>query len=231
MSGFRAFLSVPGTVRLLASSLAGRLPLGMSSLALLLLVRLQTGSFATAGLVVGAFTLSSAAASPLLGILVDRVGARPLLVMVAVGQAGALPALVIAAQSGATLAILVVVAALAGALTPPISGCVRALWPRVTPTAEVLDAAISVGCHQSGGDLDMRSVAGGGGRLRRITGRRSCADDWDHSHGHGLVCHRSGGQSVAGCSGSRSVEERNHSARPPDRAGRDRTDGFRDRRR
>lgn len=144
MSRFREFLSVPGTVRLLASSLAGRLPLGMSSLALLLLVRLQTGSFATAGLTVGAFTLSSAAASPLQGILVDRVGARWVLLMLAGAQAGALTALVIAAQSGAASAVLVVVAALAGALRPPISSCVRTLWPRVASTPEVLEAAYQI---------------------------------------------------------------------------------------
>ena len=67
-----------------------------------------------------------------------------MLVMSAFAQAGALTALVIATRSGATSAVLVTVAALAGALTPPISSCVRTLWPRVSPTEEVLEAAYQI---------------------------------------------------------------------------------------
>jgi MFS family permease len=78
---YREFLSLPGTSRLLVSSLAARLPLGMTSVAILLLVRLQTGSFATAGIAVGAFTLANAATSPAQGILVDRLGGRPVLMV------------------------------------------------------------------------------------------------------------------------------------------------------
>src|SRR5579862_1373644 len=98
---YREFLSLPGAGRLLVSSLAGRLPLGMSSLAILLLVRVQTGSFASAGIAVGAFTLTNAATSPLQGMLIDRLGVRRVLVAFASGYTAGLVALVIAAQAGA----------------------------------------------------------------------------------------------------------------------------------
>jgi MFS family permease len=77
---YRAFLAVPGNARLLMSAIAGRLPLGMTSLAILLLVRLEAGSFALAGIAVGAFTLSSAATTPAQGRWVDRVGGPRVLI-------------------------------------------------------------------------------------------------------------------------------------------------------
>ncbi len=140
-SRYREFLALPGATRLLVSSLAGRLPLGMSSLAVLLLVHLKTGSFATAGVAVGAFTLSSAATTPLQGRLVDRLGGPPVLVAFAVAQAAGMVALVVAAQLRAAAGVLIALAGVAGSLTPPLSASVRALWPRVARSPATLDAA------------------------------------------------------------------------------------------
>lgn len=138
---YRAFLSVPGNARLLFSAVAGRLPLGMTSLAILLLVRLQAGSFAIAGIAVGAFTLSSAATTPAQGRLLDRVGGPPVLVGFAVAQASGMTGLVLAGELRAPSAVLVLLAAIAGAMTPPLSACMRALWPRIVPTADALETA------------------------------------------------------------------------------------------
>src|SRR5579864_1185979 len=140
-SRYRDFLALPGATRLLTSSLAGRLPLGMSSLAVLLLVHLKTGSFATAGLAVGAFTLSSAATTPLQGRLVDRVGGPPVLAAFALAQAAGMIALVVAAQLRAASALLIVLSGVAGSMTPPLSASVRALWPRVARSTATLAAA------------------------------------------------------------------------------------------
>src|ERR1700752_2525629 len=71
---YRAVLSAPGCARVFATALLGRLPQGMSSLAILLLVRGRTGSYAAAGVAVGAYALSSAACAPVQGRLVDRFG-------------------------------------------------------------------------------------------------------------------------------------------------------------
>jgi len=116
----------------------------MTSLAVLLLVHEHTSSFATAGIAVGAYTLMSASTTPLQGRLVDRLGGPPVLMAFAVAQVSCLTALVLAAQLGAASAVLVVLAGVAGAMTPPLSACLRALWPRVAPTPAMLEAAYSL---------------------------------------------------------------------------------------
>ncbi len=142
---YRALFSAPGVGRLLVSSVVGRLPSGMFSLAILLFVHGRTGSFLVAGLAVGAFSLAGALIGPLLGALVDRHGQTPVLLPAAAAQAGLLVALVLVTQAGAPAAATVALAALAGGALPPIGGCVRALWAEVAhgeelQTAYALDA-------------------------------------------------------------------------------------------
>jgi hypothetical protein len=137
---YRTFLAVPGAPRLLISSIVARLPRGMATLAILLLIRQEKGSFTPAGLVVGAFTLASAAAAPVQGALVDRYGRR-VLAPFAVSQAAALVALVALAQGGAPTAALMAIAVAAGALTPPVDASVRVLWRDLAPDATVMEAA------------------------------------------------------------------------------------------
>jgi len=143
-SRYRTLLGARGVRRLLVSSVLARMSLGMNSLAILLFVRVQTGSFLAAGLAVGAFTAASAAAAPLQGALLDRVGQLRVLLPCAVGEAALLVALVLATRAGASLAAIVALAALAGALLPPVSACVRALWPLVAPDRAVREAAYSL---------------------------------------------------------------------------------------
>ncbi len=138
---YRALLSAPGFMRVLASSLLGRLPSGMCSLAILLFVHARTGSFMAAGLAVGAFALMGAVTSPLFGGLVDRTGQTRVLVSAAVMQAMLLLSLVLAADAGAPVLAVVALAAAAGATPPPIAGCVRALWQDVVPDPAVLESA------------------------------------------------------------------------------------------
>ncbi len=142
---YRALFSAPGVKRLLVSSILGRLPAGMFSLAILLLVHGRTGSFLAAGLAVGAFSMAGALIGPLLGALVDRHGQTPVLLGAAACQAALLVALVLVGQAGAPVTSIVALAALAGGATPPIAGCVRALWSEVAhgeelETAYALDA-------------------------------------------------------------------------------------------
>jgi MFS family permease len=145
---YRSVLSVPGSPRLLASALAGRLPQGMSSLAILLLVRGTTHSYAVAGLAVGAYAFASAAAAPLQGRLIDRFGRTRVLAPSALGQAVVLVAFVLSCSAHAIGAALVLLAALAGALVPPVAPTVRALLrevfhdPGVRDTAYALDSVV-----------------------------------------------------------------------------------------
>jgi MFS family permease len=143
---YRAVLAAPGAPYLLATSVLARLPLGMVSLAALLLLRERTGSFAAAGAGVGAFSLAQAAVAPVQGALVDRLGQRRVLLPCAGAHALLLAGLVVAAGAGAPAALLVVLAGLAGAVLPPVAACLRVLWPLVAPdparreTAYALDA-------------------------------------------------------------------------------------------
>ena len=143
-SRYRALFSVPGFTRLLVSSVVGRLPSGMFSLAILLYVRERTGSFLVAGLAVGAFTLAGALVSPVQGAAVDRLGQPRVLLPAAIVQGTLLVALVLILGMGAPPVAIVPLAALAGAVLPPISGCIRALWPEVAPDAETLEAAYAL---------------------------------------------------------------------------------------
>jgi MFS family permease len=141
---YRILFSIPGFSRLLVSSVLGRMPSGMFSLAILLFVREQTGSFLAAGLAVGAFTLAGAMMSPVQGALVDRMGQQRVLLPCAAAQGVLLVALVLLVRGGMPAMGIVGMAALAGALLPPISGCVRALWSEVAPDAEALETAYSL---------------------------------------------------------------------------------------
>ena len=82
--------------------------MGMFSLAILLFVRGQTGSFLDAGLTVGAFTLAGAMMSPVAGALVDRLGQSRLLLPFAFAQGALLVELVLAVQAGVPLVAIVV---------------------------------------------------------------------------------------------------------------------------
>ncbi len=145
---YRSVLSVPGSPRLLASALAGRLPQGMSSLAILLLVRGTTHSYAVAGAAVGAYALASAACAPLQGRLIDRFGRPRVLVPSALGQAVVLVTFVLSCSAHAIGVALVLLAGLSGALMPPVAPTLRALLrevfqdPGVRDTAYALDSVV-----------------------------------------------------------------------------------------
>ena len=137
-------LSTPGALRLFASAVVGRAPQGMSSLAILLLVRETTHSYAAAGLAVGVNALASAASAPVVGQLIDKFGRSRVLVPFAAVQAGCFVALVLAAAGGAGAAVLIGLSALAGWFLPPIAPVVRALLREVFEASATLDTAYAL---------------------------------------------------------------------------------------
>lgn len=144
LRGYRDLLRVPAVARLVAWGLLARLPVGMLSLALILLIRGHGGSYADAGAVTAAQALAMAAAAPLSGRLIDR--GRPAVVLVAYGAAFAAGCglLVALTTAGAPLAALAVAAALAGATLPPVSPTVRKLWPTLVDDDRRLAAAFAM---------------------------------------------------------------------------------------
>ncbi len=143
---YRSVLTAPGCSRLLSTALLGRLPQGMSALAVLLLVRDSTDSYAASGVAVGANALAAAAAAPVLGRMIDRVGRRWVVGPAALLQGMMYVLLAVAADAHADALVLIVCSAFAGALTPPIAPVVRTLLrdlfqePSVRETAYALEA-------------------------------------------------------------------------------------------
>jgi MFS family permease len=117
-----------GTAVPLVASIVGRLSLGMTSLALLLLVRGTSGSYAVAGLVSGAYALSFGVLGPALARLADRTGPVPALRITALLHPALLAAVVVGATSELPLLVLLLPTVLAGATVPPLGPVMRALW-------------------------------------------------------------------------------------------------------
>ena len=140
---YAALLRGTGAAPALAASLVGRLALGVTGLALLLLTRQSTGSYAAAGLVAAAYASSFAVFAPLRARRADRDGPRGVLLACALLHPAVLGGLVLLAHAGAGAVVLAVAAVLAGATVPPVGGVMRALWSGLVP-AELLPTAYSL---------------------------------------------------------------------------------------
>jgi MFS family permease len=141
---YARLLRTPGLRSALLSSVPGRLPMGIAGLAILLYVQSGTGSFAAAGVVSALYVLGLAAIAPLVGRLIDRLGPRPLLQVSALIYPAALITLVVLVENGASAGWLGVAALVAGAMLPPITICMRALFPRLLSDTDLLQTAYSV---------------------------------------------------------------------------------------
>ncbi len=122
----------------------GRLPMGIAGLAILLYVQSGTHSFVAAGVVSALYVLGLAAIAPLVGRLIDRFGPRPLLLASALIYPAALIALVALVEFGAAAGWVAIAALIAGSMLPPVTICMRALFPRVLNNAELLQTAYSL---------------------------------------------------------------------------------------
>jgi MFS family permease len=129
---YAAILRTPGVAMLVLATLIGRLPIGISGLAILLYVQEVSDSFAAAGLCAGALALGSAAGAPFQGRLVDRRGVGMLLSLALVHAAG-LVSIWLAGEAGVPVALLAVLSLFTGASLPPVSSVLRSRWPYLLP--------------------------------------------------------------------------------------------------
>ena len=144
MAIYARVLRVPRFAVLIASTMLTRIPYAINGLAVILFLRAETGSFATAGLAAGGLALGAGIAAPLVGRLVDRRGAI-LLMPVAVGHAAAILSLWVLGVSGAPSEALVACAALAGLCYPPSGSVLRSRWPEMMDgDAELLRGAFAL---------------------------------------------------------------------------------------
>ena len=135
--------STPGARRLLAASIAARLPPAMLSIALLVHAHRLTGSFAAAGLVTGAYAIALGVGGPLLGRLVDRRGQTSVLLTTA-STAAALLVTIALLPRGAPLAVLAALAGGIGLATPPVGSCLRTQLPALLSDRSAIRSAYAL---------------------------------------------------------------------------------------
>jgi MFS family permease len=139
------------------AGLLAQLPIGMYSLAVLLLVQQETGSFAAAGLVSGVAVAARATVGPFQGRLVDRFGRRIPLVVLAWLNVLAVGCLVAATLGNGALILLAATAGGVGATIPPIAASQLGLWPKLLrDRPELLDTAAALEVIQ----LDLFLIVG-----------------------------------------------------------------------
>jgi predicted MFS family arabinose efflux permease len=121
-----------------------RIPIASMSLATILLVRAETGSFVTAGIVEAAFGIATAVSLPVQGRLVDRLGQTGVLSVAMLLNPLALVALVVAAGAGAGALPLAAIGAASGATQPATGSCMRALWSSLIPDGSLRQSAFAL---------------------------------------------------------------------------------------
>ena len=128
LARYAALLNQPALRAAILASVLGRLPIGITGLAILMLGQDTTGSFARGGVIAACYVAGLAAVAPLLGRMIDRYGPRQTLLVCAFTFPTALAALVAVLAVPAPLWIACMFAAAAGACFPPITVCMRTFF-------------------------------------------------------------------------------------------------------
>lgn len=131
LKAYRRLLEPRGTARLTLMMLLARIPIGIFGLAIVLLVREHSGSFADAGAASAAWAIGAGIVGPVQGRLVDRFGQPAVLIPSTLLNAAAIVGVVIVAETDGRLWLLCALAAIGGAALPPIGACMRSVWADV----------------------------------------------------------------------------------------------------
>lgn len=140
---YRALFTLPSARQIFAASLLGRLPIGVTGLAILLLMQTSSGSFALGGAAAGCYVTGLALVAPTLGRLIDRHGPRRILAACSVVFPCALLVLVGASGRAEFGWLAFTAAAAAGAAFPPITVCMRTYFRQSLADEALLSAAYS----------------------------------------------------------------------------------------
>ena len=141
---YRELLAGAEARRVISWGLLARMPMGMSSLALVLLVRGEGRSYAAAGIVTGTYAVASGVGAVVGGRLVDRHRPAGLLVCYGIAYGVALAGLLVLAHAGAPVAALTAAALVAGLLAPPVGPTIRMMWPAMLPRPELRTTAFAL---------------------------------------------------------------------------------------
>jgi MFS family permease len=141
---YRHLLAIRPVRAPLAGVVVGRLPIAALSLATVLLIRSETGSFAVAGGVEACIAIATAASLPIQGRLVDRYGQTRVLLPVAAVNPLALTSLVLAAKAGADPIVLGAIGVICGGSVPALGACMRTLWGTLVPDRVLRQSAFAL---------------------------------------------------------------------------------------
>ncbi|WP_431801595.1 MFS transporter [Microbacterium sp. bgisy203] len=144
MAGYRDLLRTPGVARIIAAQLTARFPNGMTSLAILLHVEQQTGSYGAAGLVLAAASIGQATSGPVTSRWMGIWGIRRVITLTTAVCAAAL---VVIALVPMNVVGYMVFGLLAGLSTPPVQSAVRTIYPKLVNARQLtplfsLDASL-----------------------------------------------------------------------------------------
>jgi len=141
---YATLLAQPEIRSLVAASVLGRLPIGITGLATLLLAQSSSGSFAVGGATGACYVAGLATLAPLLGRQIDRYGPRPILVACAFAFPAALTAMVLAFRMQVSMWLAYALAYVAGVTFPPITVCMRTFFRQRLKEDALLATAYSL---------------------------------------------------------------------------------------
>jgi MFS family permease len=126
----KSLRAAPDAIGVLISQLFARFPFGMLSLAFVIHIQAITGSYAIAGIALGAETIGASISGPLLARYMAKYGIRK---VIALATSITVTSLVGLAVVPPEPIWLVALAFLVGFSSPPIQPAARSIYPQVTP--------------------------------------------------------------------------------------------------
>jgi predicted MFS family arabinose efflux permease len=144
LARYTALLEPRDMKQTIAASMIGRLPIGITGLAILLLVQAATGSFSKGGAATACYVIGLATVAPALGRFIDRNGPRLALLTCSVAFPVALLCLVAAVETSSHPVLILLFAAAAGVSFPPITVCMRTYFKQRLSNDALLATAYSL---------------------------------------------------------------------------------------
>lgn len=134
MSSYREVVRAPGVARIVMAQLTARFPYGMLSIAFLLHIENQTGSYGSAGVVLAAVSVGQAFAGPLTSRFMGIWGMRRVLAITMTVCASAITAIALLHLEVWGYAVIAVIAGLS---MPPVQSAVRTIYPKMVNSQQL----------------------------------------------------------------------------------------------